>query len=66
MDTNLIISIGISKAVAIGVSVGTYFVLQNNSEKAAACSVKQYEKLQRRIDKLRVELEKPVVTINSK
>ena len=66
MDTNLIITIGISTAVAIGVSIGSYFVLQNNSEKASACCVKQYEKLQRRIDKLRVELEKPVVTINSK
>tara|TARA_B100000700_G_C15015987_1_gene843310 strand:+ start:1436 stop:1636 length:201 start_codon:yes stop_codon:yes gene_type:complete len=66
MDTNLIITIGISTAVAIAVSVGTYYVLQNNADKAAACSVRQYEKLQRRIDKLRIELEKPVVTINSK
>ena len=55
-----------SVRVAIAVSVGTYFVLQNNADKAAACSVRQYEKLQRRIDKLRIELEKPVVTINSK
>jgi low affinity Fe/Cu permease len=66
MDTNLIITIGISTAVAIAVSVGTYFVLQNNADKAAACSVRQYERLQKKIDKLRTELEKPVITINSK
>ena len=61
MDTNLIITIGISTAVAIGVSVGTYYVLQNNADKAAACSVRQNEKLQRRIDELRTELATPVV-----
>ena len=66
MDTNLIITIGISTIVASSVSKGTYAVIKNNADKAAACSVRQYEKIQRRIDKLRTELEKPVVTINSK
>jgi|TARA_B100001113_G_scaffold226137_1_gene185652 prefoldin subunit 5 len=66
MDTNLIITIGISTIVAASVSIGTYAVIKNNADKAAACSVRQYEKIQRRIDKLRTELEKPVVTINSK
>ena len=66
MDTNLIITVGISTIVAASVSIGTYAVIKNNADKAAACSVRQYEKIQRRIDKLRTELEKPVVTINSK
>tara|TARA_B100001996_G_scaffold203844_1_gene156139 strand:+ start:547 stop:750 length:204 start_codon:yes stop_codon:yes gene_type:complete len=66
MDSNLIIVIGISTLVAASVSIGTYAVIKNNADKAAACSVRQYEKLQRRIDKLRVELEKPVGVINTK
>ena len=64
MDTNLVIVIGISSIVAASVSVGTYVVIKNNADKAAACSVKQYEKLQRKIDKLRIELEKPLATVN--
>ena len=66
MDTNLIITIIISSVVAVAISVITYSVIKSNADKAAACSVRQYEKLQRRIDKLRIELEKPVATINSK
>tara|TARA_B100001113_G_scaffold349685_1_gene345491 strand:- start:653 stop:850 length:198 start_codon:yes stop_codon:yes gene_type:complete len=64
MDTNLVIVIGISSIVAASVSIGTYVVIKNNADKAAACSVKQYEKLQRKIDKLRIELEKPLATVN--
>ena len=66
MDTNLIITIIISSVVAVAISVITYSVIKSNADKASACSVKQYEKLQRKIDKLRIELEKPIATINSK
>tara|TARA_B100001996_G_scaffold354605_1_gene316650 strand:+ start:311 stop:511 length:201 start_codon:yes stop_codon:yes gene_type:complete len=66
MDTNLIITIGISTIIALAISVVTYTVIKNNADKAAACSVRQYEKIQRRIDKLKTELEKPVSIINTK